>query len=74
MPRKFGGGSGLHPAPGTVALFENEAGVVFPEEAIRAHLDIAVDNGAHVRFDERDGGVDRCKLGTHRCADLARTV
>ena len=36
------------PAPGTVALFENEAGIVFPEEAIRAHLDFAVDNGAHV--------------------------
>ena len=41
------------PAPGTVALFENEAGIVFPEEAIRAHLDFAVDNGAHVHFDER---------------------
>ena len=38
---------------GTVALHEPEAGVVFPEEAIRAHLDIAVDNGARLHFDER---------------------
>lgn len=42
----------LTPDSGTVALFEREAGVVFPEEAIRAHLDIATDNGAHVHFDE----------------------
>lgn len=41
------------PQEGTVALYEHEAGVVFPEEAIRAHLDVAVDNGAHVHFDER---------------------
>jgi sarcosine oxidase len=43
----------LTPGPDTVALFEHEAGVVFPEEAIRAHLDVAVDNGAHTHFDER---------------------
>jgi sarcosine oxidase len=43
----------LTPAEGTVALYEKDAGVVFPEEAIRAHLDMAVDNGAHVHFDER---------------------
>ena len=43
----------LTPGIETVALFENEAGIVFPEEAIRAHLDMAVDNGARVHFDER---------------------
>lgn len=43
----------LTPGPEIVALFEKEAGIVFPEEAIRAHLDLAVDNGAHVHFDER---------------------
>ena len=43
----------LTPGPDTVALFENEAGIVFPEEAIRAHLDFAADIGAHVHFDER---------------------
>jgi sarcosine oxidase len=41
------------PDRGIVALYENEAGIVFPEEAIRAHLDVAVDNGARVHFDER---------------------
>jgi sarcosine oxidase len=41
-------------APGddTVAFFERDAGVVFPEEAIRAHLDAAVDGGAHLHFGE----------------------
>ena len=43
----------LTPSPGTVALHEREAGMVFPEEAIRAHLDLATDNGAHVHFDEK---------------------
>ena len=37
----------------TVAFYESEAGSLFPEEAIRAHLDVAVDRGAHVHFDER---------------------
>ena len=41
------------PQEGTIGLYETEAGVVFPEEAIRAHLDIAVDNGAHLHFNER---------------------
>jgi sarcosine oxidase len=43
----------LTPQPGVVALYEGEAGIVFPEEAIRAHLDLAVDHGARVHFDER---------------------
>src|SRR5215213_5251011 len=30
------------PRPGVVALYEREAGIVFPEEAIRAHLDLSV--------------------------------
>ena len=69
----------LTPASGTVALFENEAGVVFPEEAIRAHLDIAADNGAHVHFDERveewtvasSGRIDvRTSRGRYECDQL----
>lgn len=51
------------PQPGTVALHEHEAGIVFPEEAIRAHLDIAVDNGARVHFDERVEGWHRAPAG-----------
>jgi sarcosine oxidase len=45
----------LTPSGNVVALHEKAAGVVFPEEAIRAHLDVAADNGAHVHFDERVG-------------------
>ena len=41
------------PPAGTVALYETEAGVLFPEEAIRAHLDVAIENGARLHFDER---------------------
>jgi sarcosine oxidase len=41
------------PQPGVVALHERDAGVVFPEEAIRAHLDVAIRHGAECRFDER---------------------
>ena len=48
----------------TVALFEKQAGVVFPEEAIRAHLDFAADNGARLHFDERVDGWDVLPSGT----------
>lgn len=53
----------LTPDAGTVALFEREAGIVFPEEAIRAHLDVAVDTGAHVHFDERVEGWEQTARG-----------
>ncbi len=43
----------LTPDRGTVALYEHAAGMVFPEEAIRAHLDVAADHGAYLHFDER---------------------
>ena len=67
------------PAPGVVALHEKQAGVVFPEEAIRAHLDVASDNGAHVHFDERvdewraasTGTIDvRTSKGRYECGRL----
>ena len=51
------------PRPETVALFENEAGIVFPEEAIRAHLDIAVDNGAHAALRRARRGLERRAVG-----------
>lgn len=35
---------------GEVGVFEREAGAVFPERAIRAHLDLARDHGAQTRF------------------------
>jgi sarcosine oxidase len=43
----------LTPRQETVAVYESEAGSLAPEEAIRAHLDVAADNGAHLHFDER---------------------
>lgn len=68
----------LTPDAATVALFEKDAGIIFPEEAIRAHLDIATDNGAHVHFDERvetweqKGGhiVVRTSRGRYECERL----
>lgn len=55
--------SPLTPDPETVALFEQDAGIVFPEEAIRGHLDVAADHGATLHFDERvEGWTD---LGDH---------
>jgi sarcosine oxidase len=41
------------PEPGVIALHEREAGVVFPEEAIHAHLAVAAGHGAELHFDER---------------------
>ncbi|HUQ86429.1 MAG TPA: N-methyl-L-tryptophan oxidase [Vicinamibacterales bacterium] len=54
----------LTPGRDVVALFERDAGIVFPEEAIRAHLDVAVDNGAHVHFNERVDGWEAGAAGT----------
>jgi sarcosine oxidase len=40
------------PDPETVALYEERAGFVRPEETVRAHLDRANDLGAELRFEE----------------------
>ncbi len=52
------------PEPQTVALYEQRAGFVRPEETVRAHLDRAAALGADLRFEEpvisweaTDGGV-----------------
>lgn len=42
----------LTPRQGTVAFYEKEAGSVFPEEAIRAQLEVAARAGAQLQFDE----------------------
>ena len=69
----------LTPSPRDVALFEKQAGIVFPEEAIRAHLDVAADNGAHLHFDEpvgewnvaASGRIEvRTSRGRHECDRL----
>lgn len=63
----------FEPPEGTVAVYEPEAGVVLPEDAIHAHLDLAVGHGAQLRFDERavewrvtaGGGVHVTTTGGH---------
>jgi sarcosine oxidase len=40
------------PQRGVIALHEREAGVLFPEEAIDAHLGVAAKHGAELHFDE----------------------
>jgi sarcosine oxidase len=40
------------PDPDTVALYEEKAGFVKPEETVRAHLDRAASLGAELRFEE----------------------
>lgn len=42
----------FRPPKGTAALFEAEAGVVFPERAVLAHLRLAASAGADLRHDE----------------------
>jgi sarcosine oxidase len=54
----------ITPAAGIVALHERDAGIVFPEEAIRAHLDVAADNAARLHFDERVDGWSVTSSGT----------
>ena len=42
----------LSPPPDTVALYEERAGFVRPEETVRAHLHLAASLGAELRFEE----------------------
>ncbi|GDY29679.1 N-methyl-L-tryptophan oxidase [Gandjariella thermophila] len=43
----------MRPAPGEVALYEPNAGLVVPEESVAAHLDLAARAGADLRFGQR---------------------
>lgn len=42
----------FHPAADTIAVWEPRAGIVFPERCIAAHLQMAVQHGATLRYDE----------------------
>lgn len=42
----------LRPSPGEVALYEERAGFLHPEECVRARLDLAARRGAELRFGE----------------------
>lgn len=42
----------LHPDPADMALYEPGAGILFPDQCIRAHLSAAAAAGAEARFEE----------------------
>jgi sarcosine oxidase len=42
----------FRPTPGTVGVLENEAGILYPEECIRAFLHLAARNGAKIQPNE----------------------
>ncbi len=42
----------IHPPAGTVGLFERNAGFIFPEASVKAHLDRARQLGARLQFEE----------------------
>jgi len=43
---------GLKPTESMMGIWEPRAGVLFPEECIQAHLDLAVSSGAHLHYEE----------------------
>ena len=53
----------LHPTDSTVALYERNAGVLFPEEAVAAFLESAAAHGAMLRFDAAVTGWSRARGG-----------
>jgi sarcosine oxidase len=65
------------PRDDEIGVYEAVAGAVFPEAAVRAHLDVAAERGAELRFGVRVAGWDagdagvRVRLddGTHVCAE-----
>jgi sarcosine oxidase len=75
-----------HRFPGTaphsdeIGLFERHAGIVFPEEALAAHLEIAGAHDAEMHFEtrvtswERRNGVLRIALDGGDAVDAARVV
>ncbi len=70
------------PQPGDAAVHETNAGYLFPEECIRAHLALASRAGAELRFEETvlswsaagDGVEVRTSRGTYRAGHLVITA
>ncbi len=68
----------LAPRPHEIGLYERKAGLVRPEETVRANLDLAASSGATLRFEEPvlswtsgSGGVTvRSALGTYAAGEL----
>ena len=68
----------LTPAEDTIAIWDSRAGILFPGDCVRSHLDIAKANGADLRFDEPveswqpdgDGVSVRTAKGEYRAGKL----
>lgn len=71
---------GTCPRRGEIGLLERDAGMLFPEPAMQAHLDLAERHGAEIRFDarvaswERRGGVHHLVIEDHGTVEAARVV
>lgn len=50
---------GTTPRAGEVGVFEPQAGIVFPEASLEAHLETAASDGAELQFDRQLAGLDR---------------
>lgn len=53
----------LKPEQSTVAVFEEDAGVLLPEACISAHLDLAAKNGVRLKFDEKVTALEQMETG-----------
>ncbi|HEY0615858.1 MAG TPA: N-methyl-L-tryptophan oxidase [Candidatus Elarobacter sp.] len=53
----------LTPHDDEIAVYEAVAGALFPEAGVRAHLDVAAEHGAELRFGVRARGWDAGALG-----------
>lgn len=56
---------GTRPRADEIGLYERAAGIVFPEAGLAAHLRVAEDAGAEMRFETRVRSWQRCD-GNHR--------
>jgi sarcosine oxidase len=56
---------GTQPRRDEVGLLEHQAGIIFPEAALEAHLDVAAANGAEMRFSTRVESMEK-RDGAHR--------
>jgi len=62
------------PTADTVALYENQAGIVRPEAAVTAHLHLAAEAGAELRFEEPVIAWDAEGSGEGVTVETARSV
>jgi sarcosine oxidase len=68
----------LKPPPGTVGVWEPRAGILFPEKCVAAHLRLAAEHGASLRYEEPvlrwDAKSDSIRIRTEKSEYQARRV